>query len=345
MNSLERVTLALNHKEPDRVPVYPLINSISMKTIGIGYDEWSKDIHKCAQAILKATDEIDVDIICTLVDLSVEAADWGMELKYYKDKAAGPVKNKHLIKDAEEYEKIKVINPRKTPRMSGHIEMARLLYDAKGLEKPIVGFVFGPLGTLSMMRGLDDMCIDFFTNAEKVKYALRNITDTLKEFSIALIESGCHAIMFDTLYASKTIMSPEMWDEFEGSYIEELCETVREHGAMVMLHNCGDGIYFDLQIKRMKPVAISFGHLPPECKTMQELKEKYGNQTTLIGHIEPGFLMTASEEDVRKLCREQIDAYKKDGGYILATSCEYPAPLDDTFAKVIVDEAKTYGTY
>jgi uroporphyrinogen decarboxylase len=114
---------------------------------------------------------------------------------------------------------------------------------------------------------------------------------------------------------------------------------------MVMLHNCGNGVYFEQQIKRMDPIAISYQHLPPDCKDLAEIKEKYGHKVTLIGHVEPGWLLTATEEDLRAKCREQIDAYKKDGGFILATGCEYPAPLDDTFAKIMVEEAKIYGKY
>ena len=90
MNSIERVTKALKHQEADHVPVYPLINSISRNYLGINYAEWTKDPHKCAQAIIKATEECDVDVICTLVDLSIEAADWGMEMDYPEDKAASP---------------------------------------------------------------------------------------------------------------------------------------------------------------------------------------------------------------------------------------------------------------
>ena len=37
MNSMERVTLDLQHKEADHVPVYPLINSVSRKALGISY--------------------------------------------------------------------------------------------------------------------------------------------------------------------------------------------------------------------------------------------------------------------------------------------------------------------
>ena len=112
-----------------------------------------------------------------------------------------------------------------------------------------------------------------------------------------------------------------------------------------MIHNCGDGIYFDVQIKRMHPELISFLYLPDDCESMEELKEKYGHQTTLLGHIDPGELMVTSKEDLIKQCREQIDVYKKNGGFVLATGCEYPAQMDFEHAKTMVEVAKTYGRY
>ena len=229
--------------------------------------------------------------------------------------------------------------------MSEHIELARLLYEAKGQEMPIVGFVFGPLGILSMMRGQDNLYIDLLVCPDKLKGALKNIAETVKELSIALLDAGCHAVMYDTLFASRSIMSPEMWDEFEGVYMVDICNAVRAHGGMVMLHNCGNGIYIKEQIERMHPVLISLQHLPPDCETMAELKEKYGKDITIMGHVEPGFIYAASEEDVRRVCREQIDAYKKDGGFVLASGCEYPAALDFRMAKAMVEEARTYGKY
>ncbi|MDO4977079.1 MAG: uroporphyrinogen decarboxylase family protein [Eubacteriales bacterium] len=345
MNSLERVTKIINHQEADRVPVYPLINSISYKYTGINYAEWTQDPEKCAESILKATDALDVDVICTLVDLSVEAADWGMKMKYPKNKAAGPAKGKKFIDTKEDYEKITVLDPTKTPRMSDMIKMTKILCDAKGQEKPIVAFVFGPLGILSMLRGLDNLMIDMFMDKEVIHKALRNITDTLIAYSDALIDAGAHAVMFDTLYSSQTIMSAEMWEEFEGPYIEELATHVHERERMVMIHNCGEGLYLENQIARMHPEAVSLLYFAADCKTMQEMKEKYGSRTTFIGQVDPGFMMTCTEEELRTQIREQIDAYKKDGGFILATGCEYPAPMDDAFAKVFVEEAKTYGVY
>jgi uroporphyrinogen decarboxylase len=342
---MERISLALQHKEADRVPVYPLINSVSRKATGITYAEWSQDPKKCAEAILKATEEIGADCMCTLIDLTVEAADWGQEVVFHDSIAANPNLDNRLIKSAAGYDSIGIINPRETKRMSEHIKLARLLYEAKGQEMPIIGFVFAPLGILSMMRGQEEMFMDLIRCPDKMQGVLRNITETLKEYCAALIEAGCHAIMFDTLYASRTIMSAKMWDANEGIYMEELSNFVREKNAMVMLHNCGAGIYFKEQIERMHPVAISYQHIPFDCTDMADVKAKYGDQVTLIGHIEPGWLFAATEEELREMCRAQIDAYKKDGGFILATGCEYPALMDFDYAKIIVEEAKTYGKY
>lgn len=345
MNSMERISLALQHKEADRVPVYPLLNSVSRKATGITYAKWSQDPKKCAEAIIKATEEIGADCICTLIDLTVEAADWGQEVVFHDNIAANPNLGNRLIKTAADYDSIGIIDPRETKRMSEHIELARLLYEAKGQEMPIIGFVFAPLGILSMMRGQEEMFMDLIRCPDKMQGALRNITETLKEYCAALIEAGCHAIMFDTLYASRTIMSAKMWDANEGIYMEELSNFVREKNAMVMLHNCGAGIYFKEQIERMHPVAISYQHIPFDCTDMADVKAKYGDQVTLIGHIEPGWLFAATAEELREMCRAQIDAYKKDGGFILATGCEYPALMDFEYAKIIVEEAKTYGKY
>lgn len=345
MNSLQRVSKILNHEEADRVPVYPLINSVSRKALDISYEEWSKNPELCAQAILKTTEELDLDIICTLVDLSVEAADFGQEILYFEDKAACPSHDNRLIKEIEDYAKIKAIDPRVSPRMSEHIELAKKLVQAKGNEKPIVAFVFGPLGVLSMLRGQENMFIDLLMDPEPVKEALQEVKNTLIDFCDALIDVGVHGIMFDTLFASSSIMSKEMWDEFEGGLMEEIANHVHKRGCLVMIHNCGCGIYFDVQIKRIRPTAISYLHTPDDCTSLEDVKEKYGKDITLIGNIDPGWLLTATPKDVETASKKLIDLYKKDGGFILATGCEYPAPLDFEKAKVMVKTAKEYGRY
>ncbi|ONI40191.1 uroporphyrinogen decarboxylase [Candidatus Epulonipiscium fishelsonii] len=345
MNSLERMIKALNHEEADHVPVYPIVNSVSRKTLGISYEEWTKDIKLCGDAIIKITDELELDCICTLVDLSVEAADFGQELLYFEDKAACPNHHNRVIKDVEDYANVKAVDPTKTHRMSEHIELARYLVEQRGDVKPVVGFVFGPLGILGMLRGQEDLFIELLTDPEEVHPALKEITKTLIQFCDALIDAGVHAIMFDTLFASTSIMSEAMWEDFEGDYIQEIADHVHARGCMVMLHNCGQGAYFEAQIKRMNPCLISFLHVPHGSNSYEEVKEKFGDKITLMGAIDPGWMMVATEDEIREASKKLIDMYKKDGGFVLATGCEYPACLDFGKARAMVEVAKEYGKY
>lgn len=345
MNSLERVTKVLQFEEPDRVPVYPLVAGISRELIGADYKTWSTDADVCAKAFIKATEEFGLDMIATLIDLSVEAADFGAKLIFPENEAAHPVHDDRFIKSPSEYSKIRPINPRKTPRMKMHIDTCRKIVKAKGNETPIAAFIFGPLGILGMLRGQEDLFMELITNGEEVHTALEAINNTLIEYCDALIETGVHAIMIDTLYASKSIMSKRMWKKFEGVYVKKLAKHVHDKGCMFMIHNCGHGNYLDVQIDMMNPEAVSFLHLPDDCSSTTELKEKYGKKTVLIGHIDPPWLVSASEDEIREECRKQIEQYKKGGGFVLSTGCEFPVNADIRKVGVIAEAAREYGKY
>lgn len=269
MKPIERVSLALQHKEPDRVPVYPLLNGISRKLVGANYEQWTKDAKTCSEAYIRVTEKFNLDIICTLTDLSVEAGDFGQKLVYTENEAAHPDYNDYILKSIDDLRKVEPINPRKTPRMSTHIELCDLLVKAKGKEVPVVAFVFGPLGVLSMLRGQENLFMDCIDDPDAVMMAETAICDTLIDYCDALIETGVNAIMFDTLFSSRSIMSKGMWKRIEGPFVKRIADHVHSKGCMVMIHNCGTGIYFDVQIEAMKPEAISFACVPDDCSSFE----------------------------------------------------------------------------
>lgn len=345
MKALERVSLTLQHKEADRIPVYPLLNGISRKLVNASYKDWTLNADITAEAYCKVTEQFGLDAIVTLTDLSVEAGDFGQELIFPDNEAAHPNFYNQMIKGLDDYAKVEPLNVKNASRMMEHVKLCDKLVKAKGKEYPIVAFIFGPLGILSMLRGQANIFMDILDDPDAIKKAIAAITQTLKDYVDALIATGVHAIMVDTLFGSQSIMSKTMWKEFEGVYVKELANHIHQQNCMVMVHNCGNGIYFDAHIEMMKPEAISFLHLPDDCKSREELKQKYGGTTTLIGHVDPTWIISATEEEVRKECRDQIDVYKKNGGFILATGCEYPANADFRNAEVMVEEARNYGRY
>lgn len=345
MNSMQRVVTALQHKEPDRVPVYPIISGASRRLIGASYKDWSNDADICAEALLKAREEFDLDCIVTLIDLSIECDAWGQELVYPEDEAAHPNYNNCVVKEIEDYAKIKKVDYRTSKRMMMHIETCKKLVEAANGEYPVVAFVFGPLGTLSMLRNQQDMYMDLYDDPDAVHDAAREVNETLKDYCNALMDTGVNGIMFDTLFSSGAIMSKTMWMEMEGDLVKELAAVVHDRGCLVMIHNCGQKIYFDAQIETMNPAAISFLYPPDDCADFQECKAKYGDKVTLIGCVTPASAVIGTDEEWDLECKNNIDAMAKGGGFMLATGCEYPANASFDRARRMVNIAKTYGCY
>lgn len=345
MNSYERVAAALSYKEADRVPVYPILCGITRKLVGATYKEWATDAKICADAFIKSTEQFDIDCVVTLIDLSVECDAWGQKLIFPENEAAHPDYSDCVIKSIDDYSKIKKVDYRTSKRMMMHIEVcSRLVKELKG-KKPIVAFVFGPLGVLSMLRSQQEMYMDIYDDPDAVLAATREINETLKEYVAALCDTGVDAVMLDTLFASGSIMSKEMWTKMEGVFVKELADVIRQKDCPVMVHNCGKNVYFDVQIETMKPIAISFLYPPDDCKDFAECKEKYGNTVTLIGCVPPPNAVIGTDEEWDEQCRSQIDAMAKGGGFILATGCEYPANASFDRAQRMIDIAKTYGKY
>ena len=345
MNSLERVVACLHHKEADRVPVYPILSGATRRLVGADYRTWCTDADVCTAAFVKATQVYDIDCLVTLIDLSIECDAWGQELVYPENEAVHPNYDNCVVKEIEDYKNIQKVDYRTSKRMMFHIEVCKNLVQQVGHEKPIAAFVFGPLGVLSMLRRQQDLYMDLYDDPEAVLAAAAAINETLKDYVNALIDTGVHAIMLDTLFASGSIMSKAMWTEMEGGLVKQLADICHQRGVMVMIHNCGEKIYFDAQIESMNPIAISFMYAPDDCADFAECKAKYGDKITLIGCVPPVMTVIGTDEEWDACCKEHIDDMAQGGGFMLATGCEFPAnaPLDR--AQRMIDVAKTYGQY
>lgn len=345
MNSMERMIAALNHQEADRVPVYPIISGVSHRLVDASYTEWSTNADVCAKALLKAREELDMDCIITLIDLSIECDAWGQEIIFPENEAPHPNYKNCVIQDLDDYSKIQKVDYRNSKRMMMHLDVCRKIVEASKGEFPVIAFVFGPLGTLSMLRKQEYLYMDLYDDPDAVKEAAGHITETLKEYSVALLETGVQGIMYDTLFSSGSIMSKFMWQEMEADFVKDLADTVHARNGLVMIHNCGEKIYFDVQIEAMQPDAISFLYPPDDCVDFRECKEKYGNKVTLAGAVAPSTAVFGTDEEWEEECRKNIDDMAKGGGFILATGCEYPSNGSFERAKKMAEIAKTYGQY
>lgn len=345
LTSLERVVLTLQGKKPDRVAVAPLVCGASYRVLGTRYDKWSTDAELATKSLLASQELIGHDAFVLLVDLSVEAADFGQELIFPQYSTAYPNFNNQLIQSHEEYGKVKKINPRETKRMKQVIDIVGGLSKAKGKEVAILGFIYGPLGVLSQMRGHKNLFVDLIKHPQEVLAAVDVITDVLVEYAIAQVEAGAHSVCIDPLYSSATVLSKNTWSKFEGPYLKRICDAIRGAGAAVSIHNCGNGVYFDEVIKWSDPVAISVAYPAHGSKNWDEHAKAWGKKVVTIGCSDPastGLIKTVDE--VLEDCKNQIELFRdNEAGFILSTGCEFPPNGNLLNAVAMVEASRRYG--
>ncbi len=349
MTGLERALAALSYKKPDRVPVASLVCGASRRVLGVTYDKWSQDSELIATSLLQTHDLFnrEFDIFVTLVDLSVEAGTLGQPVIYPIESTAYADPNNPILKTHEDYHRIEKVNMRETGRTKMVIDVVNRVAKDRGKEYGVCGFVYAPLGVLGAMRGHEKMFVDCIKHKDDVIAGCEALTPMLIDYAVAQVEAGAHAIVLDTLYASATIMSPKMWAAIEGPFTKQIADAVKKAGAGLVLHNCGGGIYFDVQQEYTDPVAISHAYPAADCKTWEEHVEKWGRKIVSIGSMDPAKIgMLLDEEGAMEYSREWIERYKNvDGGFILSTGCEFPPNGSLLNARAIINAAKAYGSY
>lgn len=343
LTPVERVLTTIQHKEPDRVPVSPMAGAVGRQIRGIPFREYSLHAEKAAEVFTSTFQLVGGDLVVLMLDLSIEAADFGQKVIFPENSTAYSDYDDPVIKEIEDYSRIKPVRLSDSKRMKEFVRLCSLVREQVGFQALVTSFVFGPLGVLSMMRGAERLFKDCVKYKKEVIRACGTITETLLEYVQAQCDTGVPAIAIDTLYASWDGVSRELWEAIEGPFVREIANLIRKNKRVVGVHNCGHGLYFDSQIKFMEPEVISFAYLPDDCKTEKELKEKYGRQVTLFGYVPTPLLVQGTPQEVMDECRRQIEVLGKDGGFILAPGCEFPPNIPLTNAFAMVKAAREYS--
>ncbi len=340
LSSIERVLLTLKGEETDRVPVCCLTVGVARRMTGASFPAFSTDSDVAAEAMLYANRIIGDDIFLCFTDLSVEAADFGQKIIYPENTTAHPDYDTPLIRGPQDYEKLGTFRAASGKRMGTYLDLCAKLVRKTGTTTPVLGFVYGPLGVLGMMRGMEGLYMDLLEAPDKVKIGLEIVTEVLVDFVREQFDRGVAGVCVDTLPASRSGVAPEAWGEFEGIYAGKISDAIRDAGILLAHHGCGYSPYFKEVREWVNPAVYSFADLAEDCKDFSQLKSRYGKDAVLMGYVPTELLYTGTPRDVIDECVRQIDLMGKDGRFILAPACEYPpgATLENARAMVTAAE-------
>jgi len=328
LSSRERVRLALEHKESDRVPIAMVCSGINEPTRG-QFDAYLKREHNISlQAYL--------DTILDIRSVGPEYAGpplpagediWGVirvpvsfgdgtydEISHYPlaDVESTDDIDRHPFPSAEIFDYS--VLPERIEALQQDGERCLMISNANIFE------------TSWYMRGFEQIFVDMITNPELVHAIMRRVTDFYLEHFTGTLSSakGMIDLAFtadDIGGQSGLLMSLDMWEQFIKPYHLEVNTVIHEFGARVIYHTDGAVMkavpgLIDMGIDVLQALQFDAAGMDPV-----ELKARYGPQLCFQGGVSvQRTLPFGSAEEVRQEVQRLISALGKNGGYILGPS-------------------------
>jgi len=351
MTHRERVLTALNHEEPDRVPIYveytpearaKLLDHVRKSRPGAA----DSDLDSLLDHDLR-TFQIGPVTGYHLRDEPEYEDEWGIKWKWVRNPAGSRYTEiaVHPHADITDPEDITVPDFTRSERYAKCIELVR----NQGRECCIIGSIVCTLFELSwylrgMIRIMQDMCL----SKDFLHAYLDRLLAWALEAGTRLVEIGVDIIYLGDDFGSQTslLISPEMFREFFKPRYARLYSRFKEvnPGIRIAHHSCGYILpiiddFVEIGLDILNPVQ-------PLAMDPSGIKKRFGNRLTLWGTVdEQRVLPFGTVEDVVKEVKLRLRTVAPGGGFVLAPAHNVQAdtPLANILA--VYETVQRHGAY
>jgi uroporphyrinogen decarboxylase len=376
MKPRERVLTALNHQQPDRVPlalgggpyglVDPLYHNL-LKHLNMGSPVPPfRSGHSISYMDDRLLEKLGTDLrYCWPGLLPNSPVNRGEDEGTFYDsygqiwKKATPYfyTGKGLLEETDDIQDIERLI--RWPDLSDPRWTAGLQKRAKLLRESSEYFVVmrmaashGPFQTACDLRGTENFLMDMALNPDFATALLDRITTAMENLYRLMMQTG--GTYFDMIelpgddYAGNEnlLISPRMFRRFIKPCLNRLITVIREYNPniKIMLHS--DGAITKL-IPEMILLGIDVIHPlePLPATDMVGVKSEFGTQVSFIGGIDISHAMLSSQTDVVEEVKRRIQQLGDQGGYILAPSNHLQADVPPENVATLFKAALEFGKY
>jgi len=368
----ERVRRALDHQEPDRVPVdlggrnnnihreeyRKLTSRLGVEHADLQLDPFYSVMNLDSQVLERLG--VDFRYLFIRGPEYVRAREnpdgtydneWGITVKkvgIHSQRITHPLQGATL----SDLDGFPWPDPYRPDRVAGLNKTARHLYEQTDyalVAAPVNGgiFEFG-----QHLRGMTNFLMDLMINKEFANALLDRVMNVhLGLWDGFLGEVGDYieiAQLSDDFGTQNNLMiSPALFSEFFKPRYKHLIDFIRDRtNAKVLFHS--DGAVFDLIDDFIDMGVDVLNPLQPTAAGMDpaRIKSDYGKRLAFHGAIDNQQLLPhGSVEEVQETVRRVIDALAPRGGYILAAAHIIEPDVHVENILTVFDTAREYGTY
>ena len=375
LTSRERVNIALNHQEPDRVPID--VGGIASSIDAGGYrnlvtllgmtDELKRPevqdetntVIPCEEILVRFG--VDTRVLSVAspqstrqqVDEKTRIDEWGVEwvrpeTGNYMQKS-GPFQGKEIT--------MADLDRHSWPSIDGDTRLPGLAEEARRLHEEtdyaiVVGVGNSMVALSQRLRGFGEWMEDLVLNPPIAEALLDHVTNVNIAFAQAVLDQAgpyvdVVAFADDLGFQERPYMRPELYRDKVKPYHRRLVEAIKSKTkAKVVIHSDG-AIYplipdlIDVGIDGINPVQVSAAGMGAE-----RLNAEFGKDLCFWGGIDTQRVLPfGTPDDVVNEVRERIGHLAPGGGYVLATvhTMRPEVPPENMIA--MFESALKFGAY
>ena len=305
---------ALRNEATFRPAWIPFVGVHGGKLVGATATEYLQSADLIVEGQRKAFQLYKADGIPVVFDLQMEAEVLGCRLNWADEVPPSVVSHPLSLKELADLPPYSLEKGR-FPLVA---EATRTLSTEIGGECAIYGLITGPFTLLSHLRG-SDLFMDLMMAPERVHQTMEYCTNIAKQTADFYLEHGADVIAVVDPMTSQ--VSPEHFQEFIGSYLDEIFVHVRRRDAFSSLFVCGDATRNLEVMCRTVCDNVSIDENIP-LNLLRNLAAK--NSKSFGGNLKlTSVLLLGTEADSMLEAIRCIDRGGRQG-FILAPGCDLP---------------------
>lgn len=325
MNGYKRYIAVCEGKSADILPRVPILMQFAAEYIGENYGTFASDHKVLVEANLACACDFGMDQVSAISDPYRETDGFGGVTSYRENSVplcSPPLadeKNLALLKTPDPY-----TSPRMADRVKAIEEFAR---QCSGVYS-ILGWVEGPLAEASDVRGVGSFLIDLMDDVPFCEELMDRCVDVAIEFARAQVEAGADTIGVGDALASQ--VSPDVYMTLVQPREKKLCQAIRDMGAYVKLHICGNITHLLPGIAELPISIIDIDHMVD----MQHVREIVGKEVVITGNINPA---AGVKDGTPEKINQYIDEIYAQAGnpYMVNAGCEIPSGTSNDNLKAL----------
>lgn len=368
----QRVSLALNHREPDRVPI-----DIGSTACSFTNDLFQRVKEYCgitSTDIVMRPDEsaafynddllkaLGVDFRHLFLmppdnhDFSADAegymvSEWGLKKK--KIDGLSIIINKPLenatIDDIDRYGWPDPLNP---ARVQGLKQRGQYLYEHTDYALASRAISHGFFELAWELRGMDNFLVDMMNDKEFAGKLLdKTLEIQMQLYEVLLINVGPYLQIVETAddYGTQNgpMMSPYLFREMIKPRRKKLNDLIKSLApqARIFHHTCGS--VYQLIDDLIETGIDILNPVQPLAKDMDSfrLKKEFGDVLCFHGGVDEQRALPGSKEELAREIKTRLASFAPGGGYIMAPTSNFQSDTSIENILYYLETIKKYGTY